>query len=472
MTSGYILIAAIFLLGGIIAAFGDRLGTKIGKARLRLFNLRPRQTAMMITVITGMSISALTLGILFGLSKSLRRGIFQLDDILKEKRHTEAELAQARQEKQQVRQQLVQVKKQQSQAAANLDATNRDFKQTEQKLEEISNRAKNLQQELDSLLAERERQLGQLNQLQQQSQELQTELQQREQRIIEQDRILSQKESRLTELEQQQQLLQAQVQERDRSIAQLDEEIASAEVSLQLRTKRLEQLESQLNFLSQNVSALEESYQELREKKIAIVRGQVLSSAVVRITDPSAAKSAIDSLLRQANTNAVRETQFSGSQSKQRIVSITQSQVEQLKSQIEDGRDYVIRIISAGNYVQGEKEVRVFIDLALNKQIFYEGEEIATVSIDNENVSRKEVQERLNWLLAVSKFRAQRAGMIGDIEVGDNQIESLVNLVNKITRTTEPIDEIKAVVSENTYTAGPLKLDFVVERNGEIVFGT
>ena len=90
MTSGYILIAAIFLLGGIIAAFGDRLGTKIGKARLRLFNLRPRQTAMMITVITGMSISALTLSILFGLSGSLRRGIFQLDDILQEKRQTEA----------------------------------------------------------------------------------------------------------------------------------------------------------------------------------------------------------------------------------------------------------------------------------------------------------------------------------------------------------------------------------------------
>ena len=472
MTSGYILIAAIFLLGGIIAAFGDRLGTKIGKARLRLFNLRPRQTAMMITVITGMSISALTLGILFGLSGSLRRGIFQLDDILQEKRQTEGELAQVKQEKQQVQQQLVQVRNQQSQAAANLDATNRDFKQSEQKLQQISNRAKNLQQELDNLLSERRRQLEQLNELEQQSQELQTQLQQREQRISEQDRILSQKESRLEELEQQQQLLQTQVQERDRSIAQLDEAIASAEVSLKLRTQRLEQLESQLSFLSQNVAALEESYQELREKKIAVVKGQVLSSAVVRITEPNAARSAIDSLLRQANTNAVKATQFSGSESNQRIVNITKSQVEQLKSQIEDGRDYVIRILSAGNYVQGEKEIRVFIDLAVNKQVFDEGDEIATVSIDNENISRKEVQERLNWLLAVSKFRAQRAGMVGEIEVGDNQIESLVNLVNKITRTTEPIDEIKAVVAENTYSAGPLKLDFIVERNGEIVFGT
>ena len=472
MTSGYILIAAIFLLGGIVAVFGDRVGTKIGKARLRLFNLRPRQTAMIVTWITGMLISALTLGILFGLSKSLRRGIFQLDDILKEKRETEAELAEARQERKQVRQQLARVKKRQSLAVANLDSINRNFEQSKEQVKRISGEASKLQEELDSLLAEREKSQAQLNQLQQQSQELQNQLQQRESEIAQQDRVLSEKEARLQDLEQQQQQLQTKVQERDRSIAQLDEAIASAEVSLGLRTKRLEQLESQLAFLSKNVAALEQSYLELREKKIAIVKGQVLSSAVVRIVDPKAVKSAIDSLLRQANTNAVEATQFSGAESEQRIVSITRSQVEQLQSQINDGQDYVIRIISAGNYVQGEEEIRVFADSALNKQIFEAGEEVATVSMDSQNVNRQEVQERLNWLLAVSKFRAQRSGILGEIEIGDNQVEDIVEFVNKITQAEEPVREIKAVVSEKTYTAGPLKIDFVVMRNGKVIYST
>lgn len=472
MTSGYILIAAIFLLGGIVAVFGDRIGTKIGKARLRLFNLRPRQTAMIITWITGMLISALTLGILFGLSRSLRRGIFQLDDILKEKRQTEAELATVREEQQQVQQQLAEVKRQQSQALVNLNATNENFEQSKLQVKKISNQAKSLQQELDKLLAERSKRQGQLNQLQQQSQELQTQLQQREQKISQQDQVLAEKEVRLQDLQQQQQLLQTQVQQRDRSIVQLDEAIAAAEVSLKLRTKRLEQLESQLAFLSRDVATLEQSYQELREKKITVVKGQVLSSAVVRIVDPTAAKSAIDSVLRQANTNAVKATQFNGAKSEQRIVRITRSQVEQLESEIKDGQDYVVRVLSAGNYVQGEKEVRVFVDLALNKQIFKAGEEIATVSIDSQNINRQEVQERLNWLLAVSKFRAQRAGTLGEIEIGNNQVENIVNFVNKITQATEPVGEIKAVVAENTYTAGPLKIDFVVIRDGKVVYST
>ena len=94
--------------------------------------------------------------------------------------------------------------------------------------------------------------------------------------------------------------------------------------------------------------------------------------------------------------------------------------------------------------------------MALNSQIFEAGEEIATVSLDSPNVSRKEVQERLNWLLAVSKFRAQRAGTLGEIQIGDNRIENIVDFVDRITQATEPVGEIKAVVSENTYTAGPL----------------
>ena len=479
MTSGYILIAAIFLLGGIIAAFGDRLGTKIGKARLRLFNLRPRQTAMVITVVTGMLISALTLGILFGLSKSLRRGIFELDDILKETRQIKAELEQVDREKQQVQQQLAQVKNEQIQASSNLEAINLDFAQSKEELKQSSGRALKLRQELDSLLQERQQELAQIKRLQQQEAALQQQLQEREDEIARQDIILTKKETRLQELEGQQQILQQQVQERDRSIAQLDEAISTAETSLNLRTQRLKKLESYSDYLSKEVASLEKSRQELRqknlelrEKKIAIVKGQVLSSAVVRIVEPNAARSAIESLLRQANKNALEATQFNGTESQQQIVKLTSSQGEQLETQIKDGQDYVLRIISAENYVQGEKEVRVFADIALNSQVFASGEEIAVVSIDTQNVTRNEVQERLNWLLAVSKFRAQRAGILGQIEIGDNKIENIVEFVNKITQSTEPVDEIKAVVVENTYTAGPLKIDFIVIRNGKVIYST
>ena len=475
MTSGYILIAAIFVLGGLIAALGDRLGTKIGKARLRLFKLRPRQTAMIITVLTGTLISALTLGILLGLSESLRKGIFQLDDILRELRHTKQGLAQVEQEKKQVESQLTDVKNQQVEALEKLNGINQDFEQSKSQLRTISKQASQLRSELDTLLEERKKQLQQLQQLQQQSLQLQTQLQQKEREISERDLTIHQKQIRQQQLEKQQQVLQTEIQQRDESILNLDKAIELKDEDLRVKTSQVQNLASELKFLQREVEILEQyyqTYQELRERRIAIVKGQVLALAAVRIIDPSATYSAIDRLLRQANRNVIKATLFKEKQPEQRVVKITNAQVEQLANQIVDGQDYVLRIISAGNYVQGETDIRVFADLALNKKIFTAGEEIATVSIDSDNLSQSEAQERLNWLLAVCKFRAQRAGVLGDIQVGEGKINTLVNFIDDITASQQPLTEMKAVVAETTYTIGPLKLNLIAADNDEIIFST
>ena len=49
----WILIVFLIFLGGLIAPFGDILGSKIGKARFSILKLRPKKTATIITIITG-----------------------------------------------------------------------------------------------------------------------------------------------------------------------------------------------------------------------------------------------------------------------------------------------------------------------------------------------------------------------------------------------------------------------------------
>ena len=79
--SGWLLILALLLLGGILSTLGDRLGSRVGTARLSLFNLRPRKTAVVITALTGALISAVSLGLMLLVSERLRVGLFQLDRI-------------------------------------------------------------------------------------------------------------------------------------------------------------------------------------------------------------------------------------------------------------------------------------------------------------------------------------------------------------------------------------------------------
>ncbi len=87
--AGWLLIIVLLLLGGILSTLGDLLGSRIGKARLSVFKLRPRRTAILITIFTGSLISAISLSLMLVVSRELRVGLFELDDIqakLKESR--------------------------------------------------------------------------------------------------------------------------------------------------------------------------------------------------------------------------------------------------------------------------------------------------------------------------------------------------------------------------------------------------
>ena len=72
----WILIVFLILLGGLIAPFGDLLGTKIGKARFSILKLRPKKTATIVTIITGGFISSISIGLLLLVSEEFRQRLF------------------------------------------------------------------------------------------------------------------------------------------------------------------------------------------------------------------------------------------------------------------------------------------------------------------------------------------------------------------------------------------------------------
>ena len=96
--SGWLLILALLVLGGVLSTLGDRLGSLVGKARLSLFKLRPRHTAVLITVLTGSMISAVSLGLMLLVSQQLRVGLFELDQIQARLQASRSALARTRTE--------------------------------------------------------------------------------------------------------------------------------------------------------------------------------------------------------------------------------------------------------------------------------------------------------------------------------------------------------------------------------------
>jgi uncharacterized protein (DUF3084 family) len=163
--SGWLLILAVLVLGGVLSTLGDRLGSRIGKARLSLFQMRPRRTAVVITVLTGSLISALTLGLMVAVSERLRVGLFQLDELetrlrssrkslqlsLKQLDQNQAELAQARSDRAAAEQQLAPLKRQRQELEAERDRLGQDVAARDEELRQVQQRTRRSQQELRQL---------------------------------------------------------------------------------------------------------------------------------------------------------------------------------------------------------------------------------------------------------------------------------------------------------------------------------
>ncbi len=87
-------IVTIILLGGLIAYLADHLGRNIGKKKLTIFSLRPKNTATLLAIASGVIIPSITIVFMMSLSKDVRTWMLQGRTILKEKIEKEFELKQ------------------------------------------------------------------------------------------------------------------------------------------------------------------------------------------------------------------------------------------------------------------------------------------------------------------------------------------------------------------------------------------
>ena len=140
--NGWLLILALLVLGGVLSTLGDQLGSRVGKARLSLFNLRPRRTAVVITVLTGSLISALSLGLMLLVSRQLRIGLFELDEL-------QAKLQTSRDA-------LKTSRLAQSNAERDLQQAKLDSVQVQNELKQVQKRAAELRKELAPLQKQRQ----------------------------------------------------------------------------------------------------------------------------------------------------------------------------------------------------------------------------------------------------------------------------------------------------------------------------
>ena len=145
--SGWLLILALLILGGVLAVVGDQLGTSIGKARLSLLGMRPRRTAVVFTAITGSVIASVSFAFLVAVNARWRRGLFELGQIEKTLRRTRDELTSSQE-------QLVQANQSRNAAEVRAQALSGRTASLQAKADGLRTTIKQLGEQRQQLLAE------------------------------------------------------------------------------------------------------------------------------------------------------------------------------------------------------------------------------------------------------------------------------------------------------------------------------
>jgi uncharacterized protein (DUF3084 family) len=355
--SGWLLILALLVLGGVLSTLGDRLGSTVGKARLSLFRLRPKNTAVVITALTGALISAVSLALMLLVSERLRMGLFELDQLQERLRLGRTALERSHADLRRSQVELARAEQGRRQALRGRQQALDSQHSAERQLAQATSRVASLRQTLQPLQQQRAR--------------------------------LESERSRLS-----------------REVRGRDAEIRRNEAELQRVRQRIAAGEQELKQLENNVIAL-------RRGDVVIASGQPLATAKVRLQRPGQAREVIDALLQQANLVAFQRL-LPGQKPDRQILLVPRNDINRLTQLLAQRGTWVVSIRSASNVLRGEQRVLAFPDLRPNRVVARKGEVLARTTLDGDERGAELVRSRLNLLLAAAFAKVQRQGTLAD----------------------------------------------------------
>lgn len=396
MLRAVIFLSILILGSGVIAYVGDLLGRRMGKARLTLFGMRPRHTAILVTTLTGMLIAFLTLTVLLASDKPLRKVIFKGMQILAENRSLQEQNVTLTRVQKALKEQA-----EKSRAGARLADRQRS---------EAERRLKLAQARLESLTARIQRQ-------------------QRD--LAEAARRLAAEQSRLTSVQAQREAAEKDLRAAQAQLVHTQTLLASARKEAAEASKAAIAARREANVAMAEKDLSVGSYEDLLNKPANFTAGEeVARSSITYTHDPVAVRRAIVQALTDAsriavergasiaaNGRAVVIPNIAAAPGARKDVFTENDQINALRDEILDGGvNVVLQILAKTNSVPG-KPVLIQVRPYLDRQAFVKGETLACLQLDASKDAEDLAENIITFLATKVRAQAEAHDLIPRIKV-------------------------------------------------------
>lgn len=431
-----IVLISLIVGAGLIAYIGDLLGRKMGKARLTLFGLRPRHTAVLVTTVTGMIIATLTLSLVLAANKNFRKVLVKGQQILAQNVRLQTENTKLSGDQVALRKHV-----------AKMQSDEQDARQALELAQKALAGA-------NSTLARAKSDLTKANLTH-------TQL---SAQIAAQQRELRGYSARLT---------------------QEKHNLAVARTAAWEAGKQMMQYQKQYMKVRDMADVQQLGYGQLRLKRVIFSPGEEVARGVIQPADSlPVLRWRIMNILEEASDNALKQGAVRGQNGRAVVIipkiirdPATGKQIRFRESDsveaiaqnmLDDPKPRVVQVIAQSNSIKGEQtvvEVHVHSDLPA----FSRGQVLGCLDI-NASTSYEEISEAVRQFLAGQvRDAAIKAGMIprvkdnGDTVYFELSLDKLVGLVNRIKDAGGTV-RLCAKAAGNITTAGPLELQFTIQR--------
>mgnify|MGYP002338707658 CR=1 FL=1 len=407
MMYGIVIIILLIILSGLIAYLGDQIGMKVGKKRISIFGLRPKYSSIIITVITGILIAALSITILLTVYGSLREAIFNINKVV-----------------------------------LRLENLDEELKQKDEKLKNMQEEINTKSEELEILQTQKTNLESKLNDLQNELKMVEDELKNTKDELAITKKELTKTEEDLKSAEENIAALRKNRDQLNQRISELNDQKNELEAKVSSLNERMSKLTEDYEVASELANRLgEDMYYYMREDMVYQKGDTVYAKVIEGGQSENDTINALNKFLTEANEAA-----------KSRPIKVDEETGMALELQTEDilytarvlynmdeGQQVIVSLVSSVNVPRNEWLKANFV-LEKNFKVFAKGDFIAAKVIDA-NDQTAAIDAELRSLLAEVNKKAKENGLITDSEgqVGSIDFINFYQLVENVKSKNEKI---------------------------------
>ncbi|MFW6028956.1 MAG: DUF3084 domain-containing protein [Halanaerobiales bacterium] len=429
---GAIIIILLIALSGLIAYLGDQIGMKVGKKRISIFGLRPKYSSIIITVITGVLIATLSIGILLATYGTLREAVFNINQVVLKLENLNEDLEELQSQKKELESKISNLQEELKMSQDELDNTKNELNLTENELKETED---------------------DLN-------ETESELKNTENELTTTKDELAKAEKDIKDLKKNKEDLQKRVDELKGQRNELEKKVGSLNDEIKNLTEDYEVASELANRLGEDV------YYYMRED-IVYQKGDTIYSEVIdggQSEDETIA--ALNEFLTKANDKA-KEREIKKDESTGMALELQTEDIlytARVLYNMEKGQQAIVSLVSSVNVPKNEWLKANFV-LNKNFVVFEKGELIASKIIDTSNTT-SDIDSELRDVLKEVNQKAIRKGLLTDSEgqVGSIDFVNFYQIVERVKSKDKRV-EIKVHAKKDIWRNNRLgkNIDFSIE---------